>query len=444
MSYQKPFDVVISLLVQFLNGDPTIFPRKIRKHSKVLHYYREVIRFWNKINFILSYTISALDLNRRLNEEEKALYSLIIYLKEWENTSIRNIINKFEELLKISKYQITKEQIAQFYSKLNTFSWKKAYRNKSKLERQSIGKAVPSFFLKKLFPYMSEDFLMRNIDQMNEYQEMDTGILLINNKKSIEKLKEEFTQYLLENEVSFEDNSQIRWLINIRTKNLSTILKSTFYKEGELLILDKGSAYITNLLLGNRNGKILDMCAAPGIKTIQLVNSLRNTHKVIAIDFSSDRVYEMQRLLDFYNISNISILNADSIDLPIREGVYFDKIFLDAPCTGSGTFSSNPELKWRQNPSFLHQNTILQQKLLVSAIKMLKPQGTLVYSTCSMYAQEGELQIEKVLDKLEPYELPEVFESPYKVNGKTLAGTGRLFPAVHNSKGFFVGKFKKI
>ncbi|MHA1337708.1 MAG: SAM-dependent tRNA/rRNA cytosine-C5 methylase, partial [Promethearchaeota archaeon] len=66
-----------------------------------------------------------------------------------------------------------------------------------------------------------------------------------------------------------------------------------------------------------------------------------------------------------------------------------------------------------------------------------------VYSTCSLYAEEGEMQILKFLDYLEPLQLPEWFGKSYKIDDKEIAGTGRLFPAIHKTKGFFVGKFKK-
>ena len=116
---------------------------------------------------------------------------------------------------------------------------------------------------------------------------------------------------------------------------------------------------------------------------------------------------------------------------------------LDAPCTGNGTFLTNPELKWRQNDNFLHQNTVLQKKLLEKALKLLKPNGILVYSTCSLYPEEGEHLIMNFQDFLEPQTLPKWFSPSYNIEGTVLPGTGRLFPAIHHTQGFFIGKFKK-
>ena len=116
---------------------------------------------------------------------------------------------------------------------------------------------------------------------------------------------------------------------------------------------------------------------------------------------------------------------------------------LDAPCTGSGTFLTNPELKWRQNQKFLNQNIVLQRKLFETALKLLKYEGIIVYSTCSLYPEEGEHIIMNFLKDLDPQMLPDWISPSYSINGSKLPGTGRLFPAIHHTKGFFIGKFKK-
>ena len=151
----------------------------------------------------------------------------------------------------------------------------------------------------------------------------------------------------------------------------------------------------------------------------------------------------MKKLLKDLNVLNCFLINLDSIEPPFRFENYFDRILLDAPCTGSGTFLKSPELKWRQSENFLHQNTVLQKKLLKSAIEFLKPNGILVYSTCSLYPEEGEYQILDNLDKLQPLPLPNWFSPSYVIEDSIVPGTGRLFPSTHKTQGFFIGKFKK-
>jgi 16S rRNA C967 or C1407 C5-methylase (RsmB/RsmF family) len=170
---------------------------------------------------------------------------------------------------------------------------------------------------------------------------------------------------------------------------------------------------------------------------------MNNQGHIIAGDFMSSRIKTMKKLLKNLNILNTFMINVDSIKFPIRFKNYFDRILLDAPCTGNGTFSANPELKWRQNFKFLHQCMLLQEKLFKSAIKLLKHNGILVYSTCSLYPEEGEFVISKFIDRLEPLELPQWFSPSYTLNDSIMPGTGRLFPSIHRTQGFFIGKFKK-
>ena len=127
----------------------------------------------------------------------------------------------------------------------------------------------------------------------------------------------------------------------------------------------------------------------------------------------------------------------------MKPDIKFDKILIDAPCTGSGTFLSHPELKWRQNNAFLNQNVVIQKKLIESGLNLLKKGGILVYSTCSLYPEEGEYQINEIYDQITPLDLPQYFSKSYKINNTILKGTGRLFPSIHNTQGFFVSRLKK-
>jgi len=435
---------IISALATFLRVESQPPPNTLRRDKTAFHYYTEIVRYWNKLNFVLNYTIRALNIHGELEPATKSMYLFLIYRFYWENASLKDLLTDLEPLRSTEGEILNKHQVRTFFNKLQTFSWNKAFSNKSKLEKLSIDKAVPSFFLKKLLPYMREDFLIKNIEAMDNYEKLDTALILFTSKKnSGVNLKEKVIGYLENANVSFKKNPHIKFMFHVPAKHIASILTTEFYKNGQLLLLDKGSVFIVNLLVDGNRGQILDMCAAPGMKTLYLADHIKHRNRLIAADFNLKRIIEMKELLSFYTFSKISVLNTDSIDFPVREGSYFNKILLDAPCTGSGTFSSNPELKWRQTNSFLHQNVILQEKLLRSAVEMLEPEGTLIYSTCSLYAQEGELQIQKVLDELEPITLPNIFSLSYKLNGKRIPGTGRLFPAENNSKGFFVGHFKK-
>jgi len=397
----------------------------------VVHYYTEIIRFWNKINFI---TKRNLKKNNLLETKEFPKYLYATYRILWEKAS-EKIITK--ELKGIDK---------QFLKRVRIFSWNEALNNKDEKEEISISEAIPSFMIDTLLPMMNIEVLRKNIKFMDGLvKEFDITLRInkLRGKTNDDVLPIQIRENFKKNGIDFREDSDIPELFWILRAQKNRVIRSSSYQNGSLILQDKASAAVIQVLAPKKEDKICDMCAAPGIKTSLIAEYMNNKGHIIAGEFLTERVNTMALLLKKLNVLNVHILNTDSIIFPIRFQNYFDRILLDAPCTGSGAFLASPELKWRQNRGFLHQNIIIQKKLIENAIKILKPGGILVYSTCSLYAEEGEYQILDFIDYLEPLDLPNWFSPSYKVEDNTIPGTGRLFPSLHHTQGFFIGKFKK-
>ena len=153
---------------------------------------------------------------------------------------------------------------------------------------------------------------------------------------------------------------------------------------------DSGSQAIVPLLGIEPGMTVLDLCAAPGNKTAQ---ALAAGGKVIACDRRLSRLAEVPKEADRV------VLDAGAYALPF--GVKFDRILVDAPCSGTGTLGRNPEIKWRMKPEELPRFAALQRSILDHSLEHLKPEGRLVYSTCSLEREENEsviagLPVEKV------------------------------------------------
>ncbi len=397
----------------------------------VVHYYSEIIRFWNKINFITKRILKKFAF---LETNELPNYLYATYRLLWEKASEKTII---KELRVIDRG---------FVKKVKMFSWNKVLDNKNETEKFSISEAIPSFMIKRLLPMMDIEFLKSNIRFMNGLAKDIKISLRINKlcgKSNGTSLSIQIKENFKKNSIDFQEDTNIPDLFWISILHKKRVIRNPYYQSGCLIFQDKASIAVIQALAPQERDKVCDMCAAPGIKTSLIAQNMNNRGQILAGEFITERANIMELLLKQLNVLNVHILNTDSIIFPIRFQNYFDCILLDAPCTGSGAFLNSPELKWRQNEKFLHQNMLLQEKLLKSAINLLKPSGILVYSTCSLYPEEGEFQIKKILDTLEPMNLPDWMDRSYEIDGSCIPGTARLFPARHQSEGFFIAKFKK-
>ena len=383
------------------------------------------------MNFIVKKTLKD---PASLEIDIQSQYLYATYRMIYEHVSDKRIAN---ELKKINR---------EFLRRIRTFSWDKALIHKDEKERLSISAAIPSFMIDQLLQVMNIDFLRSNFSFMNGIGrkiEVTVRINKLSRRDSVLDLPQRIEDSFIKNNIKYRKDIDIPELYWIPLSQKRRIIVDSSYQKGNLIFQDKASAAVVQVLSPQQEDKIIDMCAAPGVKTSLIAQYMNNKGFILAGEFLSTRTKMMRLLLNHLKILNVHIINTDSIIFPIRFQNYFDCVLLDAPCTGSGTFLANPELKWRQNEKFLHQNVVLQKKLLESALKLLKPNGILVYSTCSFYPEEGELQILNFIDQLEPLDLPKWFSPSYKIENKLIKGTGRLYPSVHHTQGFFIGKFKK-
>ncbi|MGD2187708.1 MAG: 16S rRNA (cytosine(967)-C(5))-methyltransferase RsmB [Desulfobacterales bacterium] len=219
------------------------------------------------------------------------------------------------------------------------------------------------------------------------------------------------------------------------------------FKKGWFQVQDE-AAQLVSLLLNPQPGEtVLDACAGLGGKTAHIVQLMQNKGSVAAIDKDENKLqqlnFEMQRL-------NVSIVHARHHDLNSsldknRVGL-FDRVLLDAPCSGLGVLRRNPDIKWNSAEADLKRHADIQKRFLVNLCRILKPRGILVYSVCSIEPEENEAVIhdflknhpEFVIDKSLGI-VPETLQSPVerKIGIKTL-------PLLDNMDGFFMARLRKI
>ncbi|HET7842153.1 MAG TPA: 16S rRNA (cytosine(967)-C(5))-methyltransferase RsmB [Terriglobia bacterium] len=175
------------------------------------------------------------------------------------------------------------------------------------------------------------------------------------------------------------------------------VQRSELVRERSIIIQDEASQLVAELVAPRPGQRVLDLCAAPGIKTGQLATAM-GSGLLAACDVSARRLQTMSRLLpkELPEALHLERVRLDATqNLPF--GCAFDRILVDAPCSGTGTLARNPELKWRLRPEDIARLAEVQSQILGHALECLAPAGRLVYATCSLEPEENEAVVESAV-----------------------------------------------
>lgn len=220
---------------------------------------------------------------------------------------------------------------------------------------------------------------------------------------------------------------------------------TTEYLLGYYSIQEAASQIPATLFTDLKDKIVLDACAAPGSKTVQLADLMENTGAIIALDIRAHRLNALSNQLERCHVKNAIVYNLDARQAS-KLKVKFDCILLDVPC--SGNFSTDKEWFNRRTIRDVEENARRQKEILSETAKVLKDDGEIVYSTCSLEPEENELNIHWAVknlglhvEKINCYGEP----SPTKIFGKNLdsqiENCRRIWPG--KTQGFFVCKLKK-
>lgn len=234
--------------------------------------------------------------------------------------------------------------------------------------------------------------------------------------------------------------------LGLRLQGKPALQKHPLFIEGGVEVQDEGSQLLGLLLAPRRGEMVCDFCAGAGGKTLVLGALMANSGRLYAYDVSEKRLNNMKPRLARSGLSNVHPqLIAHERDPKIKRlAGKFDRVLVDAPCSGLGTLRRNPDLKWRQSPESLAELTVKQAAILESAARLLKNDGRLVYATCSLLEEENEAIVQAFLAAHPDYHLVPA--------GEVLAAQSiplemgeylRLDPAIHNTDGFFAAVLER-
>jgi len=285
-----------------------------------------------------------------------------ISLPDWkyfENTPVRRIKGRFDELSKIRKY------------------------------RESIPDWMDELGLKEL----GEEVWTKELAAQNQQAHV---VLRVNTLKTTkQKLRAELMD--LDIETEFHDKYPDALIL----KERANVFMTPLFKEGFFEVQDASSQKVVPLLDVKPGMRVVDTCAGAGGKTLHIAAKMENKGQIIAMDLYESKQKQLKIRAKRNGVFNVEYRIIDSTKVIKKLYDKADRVLIDAPCSGLGVLKRNPDSKWKLEPEFIENIKKTQQEVLESYSRMVKVGGKLVYATCSILPSENEKQIEAFL-KTEP------------------------------------------
>ncbi len=300
---------------------------------------------------------------------------------------------------------------------------------------------VPDWLWEKLTEQYGEQEALTIARSMHQAASLDLRV------NTLKGNREETLKQLIEQNTSVNNIETTPYApTGIRMPLRMNISKHKLFTEGKIEVQDEGSQILSYLVAPKRGMMVADMCAGAGGKTLAMGAMMKNTGRLYAFDVSEKRLSSLSQRLKRSGLSNMMIQrinNENDTKLKRLKGK-FDRVLVDAPCSGMGTLRRNPDLKWRQKPNDVEELNALQSSILQSAAKLVKAGGRLIYATCSLLKEENELMAEAFLAAHPEFSL--VNAAALLKQQKIDLDTGEyltLLPNVHKTDGFFAAVFEK-
>jgi 16S rRNA (cytosine967-C5)-methyltransferase len=383
-----------------------------------------VIRFLNTIDFIAIRALGRRNLSD-LKALDQSLLRLAIYENRWLKTPINNTLASLLQSHGLSRVVDTASKI----------DLRKKTKNMSPSNALSIMFSHPSFLVDTFLEHLGRD---ETIDLMQHNNRPRDYFVRVNT------LLSDYDEVvsLLENEgVILASESSVSGLFRV-VKGVNPLFSSNAFKTGRILVQDKGSVIVGQALDAKSGMKVWDACAAPGMKTHLIWESMNGQGQLVATDINAVRLEVAKRRCSSLGCEGVEFMEADASIAPVTDA---ERIIIDAPCTSTGILRSHPSYKWRLNKDMLMSIMSIQNKILDGILSAYseRPGTEVVFATCSLLPHEGESQIDSAMTR-HPIELMQIpLEGSQGYPGFECSEKAiRLFPHRENSNGFFIAKMR--
>jgi 16S rRNA (cytosine967-C5)-methyltransferase len=278
-------------------------------------------------------------------------------------------------------------------------------------------------------------------------KEETENLLIANNNRPFHTIRvnglrtniEELQKLLKSVDLKFSAGKYLPEFLKLAT--LTNIVDWEYFQKGYFTIQDESTGIPVKLLDLQSGDRVLDLCAAPGGKTAFISDLLKNTGEVVALDKFESRLKILEKNLTRLGAENVSIKEIDALDFEDESG--FDKVLIDAPCSGFGTLIKKPDLKWKKDLGDIRKIANIQYQLLVKGSSLLRVGGILVYSTCTTEPEENKDVVKKFLEQHQDFKVVNAKESVNEILVDE-EGYVQTLPSTHGLDGSFAVKLQKI
>lgn len=248
----------------------------------------------------------------------------------------------------------------------------------------------------------------------------------------------DFYTYLNNNGIQYNQSPYLRESFDIRTPRKS-IMTFDAFKNGLITVQDPSASMAVYLAQPSPGLNILDMCAAPGGKSFLLAELMKDSGTVVAMDKYPSKLHFISEGAERLGLHSITTFSSDAEDITMD--TQFDIVFADVPCSGLGTLAKKPDIKWKREPEDIAKLVAMQRAILESAVKLVKPGGVLLYSTCSIEPEENIENVNWLLSKYPEFEV----DNAEKYIPKALCKDRYMqtFPHIHKIDGAFAARLVK-
>ena len=219
------------------------------------------------------------------------------------------------------------------------------------------------------------------------------------------------------------------------------VAKLPGFENGWVSVQDGAAQQAARLLDCQPNDVVLDCCAAPGGKTCHIIEQTPDIASMTAIDIEEGRLTRVHENLDRLKLT-AEVIAADAATKEWWSGEQFDRILLDAPCSGTGVIRRHPDIKWLRKADDIDKLVVLQQQILDNIWSLLKPGGTLLYATCSILPEENSEQISRFIEQNQDAQLIAITCNNADTDENAVGW--QLLPDAENMDGFYYAKLLKL